>query len=168
MADKYRHETKRLDYINRSYIFKNPHLLYQQKMEHIDRLTERLTRETQLLYERDKSELQFLKQRLYQNRPSEQLKWEKEACERLTKGLQKNTQIILQNKQKDFSQMVSTLQALSPLKIMDRGYSVTYTKENSLLKSISQTNTGDSILVRVSDGTLNCTVDTIERSLDNE
>ncbi|MGV3465420.1 MAG: exodeoxyribonuclease VII large subunit [Heyndrickxia sp.] len=168
MADKYRHEKKRLDYINRSYIFKNPHLLYQQKMEHIDRLTEKLTRENQLLYERAKTELQFLKQRLYRNRPSEQFKREKEACERLTKGLQKNIQIILQSKQKDFSQMVSTLQALSPLKIMERGYSVTYTKENSLLKSISQTNTGDSILVRVSDGTLHCTVDEIERSLDNE
>jgi len=168
MADKYRHEKKRLDYVDRSYILKNPHLLYQQKMEHIDRLTERLTRENQLLYQRAKSELQFLKQRLYRNRPSEQIIREKEACERLEKALKKNVQIILRNKEKDFSQMVGTLQALSPLKIMDRGYSVTYTKENSLLKSISQTNTGDSILVRVSDGTLNCTVDKIERSLDNE
>lgn len=64
--------------------------------------------------------------------------------------------------------MVSTLQALSPLKIMDRGYSVTYTENKTLLKSISQANRGDSILVRVSDGTLNCTVKEIEGSLNDE
>lgn len=168
ISDIYRHEKKRLDFIKRSYIFKNPQLLYQQKMEHIDRLTEKLTRENHLLYERAKSELQFLKQRLYRNRPSEQLKREKDSCTRLTKGLQKNLNLILQYKQKDFSQMVSTLQALSPLKIMDRGYSVTYTENKTLLKSISQANRGDSILVRVSDGTLNCTVKEIEGSLNDE
>ncbi|MBB2482187.1 exodeoxyribonuclease VII large subunit [Bacillus sp. APMAM] len=168
ISDIYRHEKKRLDFIKRSYIFKNPQLLYQQKMEHIDRLTEKLTRENHLLYDRAKSELQFLKQRLYRNRPSEQLKREKDSCTRLTKGLQKNLNLILQYKQKDFSQMVSTLQALSPLKIMDRGYSVTYTENKTLLKSISQANTGDSILVRVSDGTLNCTVKEIEGSLNDE
>ncbi|MBS4173417.1 exodeoxyribonuclease VII large subunit [Bacillus sp. FJAT-49736] len=168
ISDIYRQEKKRLDYIKKSYIFKNPHLLYQQKMEHIDRLTERLNRETKVLSERAGSELQFLRQRLYRNRPSEQLKREKEVYKRLTIGLQKNLKMIINNKQKDFSQIVSTLQALSPLKIMERGYSVTYTEERTVLKSIEQADKGDSVIVRVSDGTLNCTVQGIERSIDHE
>jgi exodeoxyribonuclease VII large subunit len=168
ISDIYRHEKKRLDYIKRSYIFNNPFRLYEQKMEHIDRLTERLNRENELIYERAKSELQYLGQRLYRNRPSEQLKREKEACARLSKGLQKNLDLIVKNKQKDFAQTVNTLQALSPLKIMERGYSVTYIQDNNLLKSVSQANNGDNIQVRVSDGTIICTVNDIERSIDRE
>lgn len=60
--------------------------------------------------------------------------------------------------------MVNTakLDALSPLKVMTRGYSVALGKDG-ILKSVDSSNVGDEITVRLSDGTLECTIENINK-----
>jgi len=60
-----------------------------------------------------------------------------------------------------FTSLLSKLHALSPLKIMERGYSLIY-KEKQLVKSIHQLQPGDSIKIRLQDGNLDCQVWGIE------
>ena len=51
------------------------------------------------------------------------------------------------------------LDALSPLRIMSRGYSLVYDEaEQKLVKSIEDVQLGDLVNVRVSDGQLQCQV----------
>lgn len=52
---------------------------------------------------------------------------------------------ILMKKQTEFDRMISTLKALSPLKIMERGYSLVYTDDNRLVKSVHQVNKDESV-----------------------
>ena len=53
------------------------------------------------------------------------------------------------------------LHDLSPLAILGRGYSATFGDNDAVIKSVAQVNVGDSVRVRVSDGTLGATVVTI-------
>jgi exodeoxyribonuclease VII large subunit len=55
--------------------------------------------------------------------------------------------------------LVAQLDALSPLKVMQRGYSLVYRHANGeLVKSRQQVRPGDLIRVRVADGQLKCQV----------
>lgn len=57
------------------------------------------------------------------------------------------------------SQNVAKLEALSPLGILSRGYSVVTDKDGNVVSSIDSVSTGDKLALRLSDGTVNATVD---------
>lgn len=55
------------------------------------------------------------------------------------------------------------LDALSPLKTLSRGYSITYAADgHSVIDSVEHVTAGDAIQVQVQDGQLACTVNTVE------
>lgn len=65
---------------------------------------------------------------------------------------------------RDIALCAAKLDALSPLKTLSRGYSITYaTDGHSVVDSVQHVNDGDHIQVQVQDGRLACTVDAIER-----
>lgn len=61
-----------------------------------------------------------------------------------------------------FSSLCIKLDALSPLKVLSRGYAVVAKDENNI-KSISDLSVGDSVNVRISDGQLLCDVREIKK-----
>jgi exodeoxyribonuclease VII large subunit len=67
---------------------------------------------------------------------------------------------LLQLEKNRFNGLVKNLNALSPLTILDRGYSIT-TVAGKALKSSQEVSPGDSIQVRLSKGRLACTVDKV-------
>ena len=77
--------------------------------------------------------------------------------------LLKNRMIAAQNqnitraKQRYIAQ-ISKLEAMSPLKVLTRGYSMVQTERGEVVRSISQVSLGERIRVRLSDGTLSATV----------
>ena len=56
------------------------------------------------------------------------------------------------------SALAAALDAMSPLKVLARGYSLTQDEEGKLLTSVEQVQPGQGIQVRLSDGSLDCTV----------
>lgn len=63
----------------------------------------------------------------------------------------------------EHSALAGKLDALSPLKVLDRGYSVTYKlPEKSVVKDSSQLKKGDEVLVGFNSGSARCTVDETE------
>ena len=73
----------------------------------------------------------------------------------------KNLTTSINNKitlsKKDFANHITKLDALSPLKTLARGYSITI-KENKVIKSVKDLNVGDEIRLRFSDGQRNAKV----------
>jgi len=58
-----------------------------------------------------------------------------------------------------FTRLAASLDALSPLKVLGRGFAMAQTEDGTVLRSTAQVHTGDKIQVRLGDGSLDCTVD---------
>lgn len=71
---------------------------------------------------------------------------------------------IYQNNQK-YLALTAKLDALSPLKVLTRGYSMASTQDGQLLRTVKQVKTGDAVRIRVSDGTLNTTITQVEENV---
>ena len=69
---------------------------------------------------------------------------------------------MFSEKSKQLTVNVAKLDALSPLKVMTRGYSVALSKDN-ILKSVDNVCKGDEIKVKLADGTLDCMVENINK-----
>lgn len=54
------------------------------------------------------------------------------------------------------------LEALNPKKVLDRGYTISMTKDGKVLKSIKDVKQGESIVTSLNDGTINSTVNSVE------
>ena len=57
-----------------------------------------------------------------------------------------------------FVSCVAKLDAMSPLKVLSRGYAMAQTEDGKLLRSVSQVSAGDNITVSISDGTITASV----------
>ena len=71
-------------------------------------------------------------------------------------------QSMFSEKAKQLSINIAKLDALSPLKVMTRGYSVALAKEG-ILKSVDNVCKGDEITVKLADGSIDCMVENINK-----
>jgi exodeoxyribonuclease VII large subunit len=111
-----------------------------------------------------KGQHEILSKRLQRNHPSELLLEAQKRLDLTNKEIKRAMQQVLSKKQTDFDRILSTLGALSPLKIMERGYSLAYSEENRLIKSINQVNMNEQIQIQLTDGSLFCKVENIKES----
>ncbi|MBQ4642356.1 MAG: exodeoxyribonuclease VII large subunit [Oscillospiraceae bacterium] len=73
---------------------------------------------------------------------------------RLTAAQSRNVHLLRQR----YLTATAKLDALSPLKVLSRGYAMAQTGEGTVVRSIGQINVGDEILLKVSDGEISANV----------
>ena len=83
--------------------------------------------------------------------------------------LLKNRMITAQNqniarKKQMYIAAVSKLDAMSPLKVLSRGYAMAQKQNGEVVRSVKQVESGDRIMIRISDGSLSATVMNKEES----
>ncbi|MCM3586385.1 exodeoxyribonuclease VII large subunit [Mesobacillus maritimus] len=167
MKEKIGFQQQRYHRLKRSYAFRYPQRLYEQKLEQVDRVTEALRKSASKLSVTKAEDHLKLLRRLERKHPDELVKVSKENHFRLTKRLERSMGATLSEKQKEFAGMLSTLEALSPLRIMERGYSLSYNEDGKLIKTVSNVNKDDKIQVQLPDGRIHCVVSNIEESEGN-
>lgn len=67
-------------------------------------------------------------------------------------------------KRQRFVGLTAKLDAMSPLKVLTRGYAMTQTEDGSLLRSVKQTKIGDRIRVSLSDGSVFASVSDVKEN----
>jgi exodeoxyribonuclease VII large subunit len=105
--------------------------------------------------------MKYLEQRLKSNHPQAQFDAANNKLGQQVKRMSRSFESIFKLKEKEFLSQVSTLNVLSPLKVMERGYSIAYDSKDHIIKSINHVKVGDSIKVTLTDGTLKAKI--IER-----
>jgi exodeoxyribonuclease VII large subunit len=168
MNGRYRYEKQRLMRAQKSYAFRYPHRLYEQKLEQVDKLTESLVRGAARLTTLKKSQHETIHNRLIRNHPKVVLRDAEIKFERSKKDIQRAMGQIFLKKHNEFERILATLQALSPLKIMERGYSLVYSEDNVLIKSVKQVKENEPLQIQLTDGSLLCNVQNIKESENRE
>ena len=82
--------------------------------------------------------------------------------EMLCQRLEHSGEVVLGKNRQRFERTAAKLDALSPLKVLGRGYAMV-TREETVIRETAQLNPGDAISVSLSDGTAQCTVNTVQR-----
>jgi exodeoxyribonuclease VII large subunit len=158
IKEKVHFQKERLSRLEKSYAFRYPHKLYEQKLEQVDRRTDQLVRAAKRMIVLQQSRQDTLHKRLVRNEPNKKILEARLAHIRLKRSLNRAIQTILAEKQKDFGHRLAKLEALSPLKVMERGYSLVFNQEQVLLSKVNQIEEGQNVVVKLSDGSIECKV----------
>ncbi len=84
----------------------------------------------------------------------------------LTKALSAACSGTLSKKRQRFAALSAGLDAMSPLKVLGRGYSVVTQPDGKVVRSVRQLSTGKSVVLRLSDGSAQATVNTVREEND--
>jgi len=161
LKDRIKYETRRLDDIKKSYAFKYPKQLYHQKEQQLDLMMSRFDREVRRYIKLKKDAHRTIHNRLLNQHPYDQVTRAKEKHQEINKKLVREMKFVLELYQSKLKHQLSKLDALSPLKVMERGYSVVY-HGDKLIKSVNQVKKSDKINVEMQDGHVKCEVIGIE------
>ena len=106
--------------------------------------------------------LDALAQKPVMKRPEAYLQQQELQLEMLRQRLEHAGTGMVQKNALRFQCTAAKLDALSPLKVLGRGYAMV-TREDAVVRSVTQLQPGDSVAVALSDGTVQCTVDAVQR-----
>lgn len=148
-----------LQRLQRSSYFLHPRKHLLQPAERLDRLSEQLKYKMKNRLSRNAEKLSKLERSLAGFNPKQQVMFAGSRIRSTHRQLQQSMQTIYKDNAHKLNAQLRQLDALSPLKVMQRGYSLVYEEKNSkLIKSISQVQPGDLVKVRLTDGQLDCQV----------
>lgn len=153
----------RLQYLTKRSVFLQPQSLYLQYEQRLDSFITQLKHRFFLQVQRKKEQLNQSRYQLQLANPSQQLEQRRQQLQHLTTLLFRQIQQRLEATRGTLGQTAFRLDALSPLKVMQRGYSLVYRFDRQeLISKTQQTQVGDLIRVRLSDGQLRCQVWSVE------
>ena len=141
---------ERYQRVQNSYIFRQPERLYEAQSQKLDQLQQRLKQQMQTLYYEKEKTAQQMMHRLAQVVPTNRVQQSTQEVRYLSERLEKQIQLIFNEKERQFQQAIQSLDLLSPLKIMGRGYS--YTTKEKVVKSVSELAVGDELTIHYQDG----------------
>lgn len=84
--------------------------------------------------------------------------------DRMTERLLNSMNNTIRGKKERFIRFAALLDAMSPLAVIGRGYLIAQ-KESKVIKSVNDTKPGDIVQLRLADGRIDCTVDTIHNEV---
>ena len=126
---------KRLDNIKSNYILNNPLDLYSAKIQKLDYLTESLVKNYKNIIDKEKIKLNNIK----------------------TRPLFSNPLLILDKTKQKYTLLLGKLDALSPLKTLERGYGIIKLNDKAVT-SIKDLKKDDLINIELKDGSVNAII----------
>ncbi|SFA41809.1 Exodeoxyribonuclease VII large subunit [Anoxybacillus pushchinoensis] len=155
-------EQKRLQSLRSSYAFRYPKRLYEQKEQQLDTLVDRLRRQMNDMLKQKGNQLQQVQLTLFAHHPQSRIEKAADRLRTLEHTIVRNMNDVMKQKAWLLTTKLAKLDALSPLKIMERGYSLAYDEQQTLIKTVQQLKEGDRIHIRFQDGRAHCVVSNIE------
>ncbi|WP_085508825.1 exodeoxyribonuclease VII large subunit [Thalassobacillus devorans] len=154
--------SKRLDRLKRSYAFKYPAQLTRQKEQQLDRLIDSLNKRMEAHQKQKLDTLKHINTRLQQHHPERQVKQTEERLEQLSQRLNREIGIQLNEKQKQFNNLLEKMTLLNPLEIMKRGYAIPFNENGNVIRGVESVQPGEAIQLKLQNGSLDCQVWGIE------
>ncbi|MGY3704388.1 exodeoxyribonuclease VII large subunit [Vagococcus martis] len=161
LDNQLKHKRARFEKASESVIFKQPNRLYEAFYLQLDNLDRRLKQTISTQLHEKQVKWQKQSERLMVKNPSELIKRRHQERKFLELNLHRAMSQLISDKKQSLYQTTESLDLLSPLKTMGRGYSYV-TKNNHIVKSVSDVKIGDEMILNVSDGQIQAEVKEIE------
>lgn len=153
---------ERVNRLTDSYIFRQPSRLYEGFIQNVDHLTDQLFSQMTNQLRQSKQSYQLLENQLTGANPKSLVKEAKTSVDTLTEQLTQSMYKYHNQKQYETNQLIQSLDHLSPLDTLGRGYSYT-TQNEQLVKSVEDVDETKPLVVNLRDGSINTTVNQITR-----
>ncbi len=128
----------------------------------LDDRRERLVASTTALVRREGARLADLRLRLERRDPHVLLARDRARLAEVQARLQRASSSLTDRRKQDLSRLVLALDAMSPLRVLGRGYAIAETKRGAVVRTASQLKKGDPVRVRVGNGAFTAKVTTVE------
>jgi exodeoxyribonuclease VII large subunit len=102
--------------------------------------------------------LKMLSERRALTQPSSYIDDKRMALMSLTKDLENAVNLKLISQKQKFARLSSVLEAVSPLKVISKGYSAVFKDGGKLVKSVDDLSEGDEVSFKLTDGSINAKV----------
>jgi len=159
LRSKLEQEKQRLGRLQRSPLFMHPRRYLLEPAERLDRLREQLQQRTARRLSAAGERLGRARARLVGQHPGAQATYARRRLASLQRQLEQSVGGHVRVQRMQLQGLIRGLDALSPLKVMGRGYSLVYDeKQERLVRSINDVQPGDLVQVKLSDGQLECHV----------
>ncbi|TNJ67338.1 exodeoxyribonuclease VII large subunit [Paenibacillus hemerocallicola] len=150
---------EQLNRLRRSPVLTQPRRQLQEPAQRLDRLREQLAFRLREKVSASRESAIKLERKLSAHNPKQQLGFAKKRIDVARHQLLQSMQAVYKETRHRYTVQLRQLDALSPLKVMQRGYSLAYDeKQQRIIKSVSQVQPGDMIRIRLTDGKLDCHV----------
>jgi exodeoxyribonuclease VII large subunit len=152
---------QQLGWLNKQLV--HPGQRLQEIAQRLDELQARQFRAQQNQLRHVQANITALAAQLYQYNPAHRLKQQSEKHHQLRQRLHNSMQQQLHQARQKFTHVAHSLDTVSPLATLHRGYAIV-TPEGSehILRSSIKVDQGDNIVARLDEGKLHCTVNKIE------
>jgi len=155
---KVRQERERLNRLAGHPYLRDPKRQLSEPAQRLDRLREQLAFRMESRLRREAERTADLRHRILRFHPRQQLGLASGRLEQMATRLSQAAGMRHRASAHRLAVAVGRLDALSPLKVMQRGYSLVYDEKKRLIKSIEQVQPGDMVHIRLADGRLDCQV----------
>ncbi len=137
----------------------HPRTQLSQQTQQLDDLSENLQAAFFSLINDKKHQLKYATQGLLNNRPDQFIDYQKIQLEDLASRLRYISEQQLESKQQQLANLCRTLQAVSPLNTLSRGYSITQTADGKTITDADQAQSGEQIISRLHHGEIKSRVE---------
>jgi exodeoxyribonuclease VII large subunit len=90
--------------------------------------------------------------------PRDRLREQMQRCDDLAQRLERALKVRLERRKAALEQAAGKLDALSPLRVLERGYSIVRTPSGKVLRSAAEASPGDELRVTLREGALQVSV----------
>lgn len=160
-------QQEKLTHFMQSYVFRQPQRLYEGHLIKLDQQTTQLQTIMSQHVRFEKREQEQLYSRLFQVNPLRKIDQLTNDWQQLDKELESNMKQLMTGKRQSFTHAVESLDLLSPLKVMTRGYAYVST-DQTIIKSINDVTVGESVSIHLSDGKITAEVKEVKEINDGE
>lgn len=129
----------------------------------MSQLAGRMERVLRNRIDRARLRLQGLEGRALLRRPMTLVDERRQRCDDLAERAFRSVNLRLERLRQQLSSTAAALDAMSPLRVLSRGYSLTMRTDHSVVSSVADVRPGDRLRTRLQDGVLESTVDEVSK-----
>jgi exodeoxyribonuclease VII large subunit len=139
----------------------DPRRFLDMRRQDLDDFMERATRSLRAASARRRADLRAMEARLFRLHPQRRIADQRATLAAAERRLVASGHTLLTHRRRMLEALAGKLDALSPLKVLDRGYSLARGPEGQVLRSCAGLNPGEDVTVTLRDGDLNTRIQKI-------